>query len=154
MHVPFSWFSLASHNFPSTWESLNQNHFIVMSCFLLIHTPKCTGSILPLCKESSIISRQGFRWCVCCLSPGTLKGGNMVGSLVPARKVMDLAFADACQVLVSQLSHCPPASSQEPGWSSYWPDGKQKVNKTEVKVDFFFLAHSFTGTVLWFSALQ
>lgn len=20
----------------------------------------------------------------------------------------------------------------------YWPDGKQKVNKTEVKVDFFF----------------
>lgn len=39
----------------------------------------------------------------------------MVGRLVPARKVWDLALADACQVLVSQLSHCPLATSQEPG---------------------------------------
>lgn len=37
----------------------------------------------------------------------------MVVSLVPARKVMDLAFADACQVLVSQLSHCSPG--KQPG---------------------------------------
>lgn len=57
-----------------------------------------------------------------------------MGSLVPARKIVDTALADACQFLVSQLSHCPPAGSQEP---AYWPDRKQKVNKTEVKVDFF-----------------
>lgn len=50
-----------------------------------------------------------------CLSLGTLGGGNTVGSLVPARKIVDTALADACQFLVSQLSHCPPAGSQEPG---------------------------------------
>lgn len=38
-----------------------------------------------------------------------------MGSLVPARKIVDIALADACQFLVSQLSHCPPAGSQEPG---------------------------------------
>lgn len=44
---------------------------------------------------------------LCGLSLGTLEGGNTVGSLVPARKIVDIAFVDACQFLVSQLSHCP-----------------------------------------------
>lgn len=51
----------------------------------------------------------------CGLSLGTLEGGNTVGRLVPARKIVDIVLADACQFLVSQLSHCPPAGSQEPG---------------------------------------
>lgn len=58
---------------------------------------------------------RDFTGVLCGLSPGTLEGGNTVGSLVPARKIVDIALADACQFLVSQLSHCPPAGSQEPG---------------------------------------
>lgn len=75
----------------------------------------------------------------------------------PVKEGVNLPLSDVCQLLVS-LVNCTIVlgqSARSPG-PAYLncPYGKQKVNKTEVKVDSIFLDSPLTGMVLWFSAFK
>lgn len=125
---------------------LNQSWFHLTFCFPPIHTPRLSTEYHQFHKYGfQLFQSRHIVW-VPKVPVGKLnvEGGSWwlaVWFLV--KQAVNLPLSDACQLLVSAV----PLSSakwQNPGPEhANCPYGKQKVNKTEVKVDSVFRLFSY-----------